>query len=220
MDSNPAAVILVKDTVGFKHMVKRIFGSPWSSVRVLRGELLKEYHHEEKKFNYVLQKDPPVFLKCADKDVVTLFTQEKFMLMKGIEKLVDRFAAFTDGILDFGMSLEIGSSVFVNTDKMKKKLIRATVHYIGEVQGYQGFQFGVELEVSINLFVIFFECVFLKISSLLKFAFWLEVCYRCYDSYYFYKTARTCSEPRSVEHRLSSAVEVRQLQETGSIRFP
>ena len=39
-----------------------------------------------------------------------------------------------------------------------------------------------------------------------------------HGSFYSYKTARTCSEPRSVEHRLSFTVEVRQLQETGSTR--
>ena len=34
----------------------------------------------------------------------------------------------------------------------------------------------------------------------------------------FYKTARTCSEPRSVEHRLSFAVEV--ITASGNLKHP
>ena len=153
MTSNPPAFILVQDIVGYKydsvvmHMVKRFFGTPQSTCRVLRGELLKEYHHEEKNYNYVLQKDPSIFLRCAEEEVAPLLTQKEFMLMEGIEKPRDRFDAFCDGILDFGSSLELGSRVFVhvyNEGRVNAKLIRATVHYIGAVQGYQGFQFGVE----------------------------------------------------------------------------
>ena len=160
MTSNPAAVILVQDKVGYKYdsvvkqMVKRFFGTPLSTSRVLRGELLKEYHHEEKRFNYVLQGDPSVFLRCADEDVAPLSTQKEFMLLEGIIRPTDRFYAFTDGTIDLGNSLEAGSRVFVtihNEGNVKTKLIRATVHYIGEVQGYQGFQLGVELKVSIHL---------------------------------------------------------------------
>ena len=160
MTSNPAMFFLVQDTMGYKydnvvkHVVKKIFGSPPSSVRVLRGELLKEYHHEEKQYNYVLQKDQSVFLRCADEDVAPLFTQKEFMLMEGIEKPVDRFSAFTDGMIEFGSSLTPGNGVFVtiySEGHANARLIRATVHYIGEVLGQQGFQFGVELKVSMNL---------------------------------------------------------------------
>ena len=157
MTSNPAAVILVADKLGYKydsvvkHLVKRFFRTPQSTVRILRGELLKEYHHDDKRYNYVLQKDPSVFLTCADEDVAPLFTNKEFMLMEGIEKQVDRFSAYCNGMIDLGMSLEHGSRVFVNENYGTEQLIRATVHYIGEVQGYQGFQFGVELTVSITI---------------------------------------------------------------------
>ena len=152
--ANWAGVMLLQDKVGYKYddVVKhKISGSPQCSVDITRGELLKDYHHEEKKYNYVLQRDPSVFLKCAYEDVAVLFTQEEFMLMEGIEKPVERLNAFTEGMIDFGLSLEPDSRVFVNTGKKEKKLIRGTVHYIGEVQGYQGFQFGVELKVSMHL---------------------------------------------------------------------
>ena len=155
MTSNPAAFLLVQHTVGFKydsvvkHVVKKIIGSPPSSVGVLRGELLKEHHDWEKSYNYVLQRDPLVFLRCDDEDVAPLLTQKEFMLMEGIEKPRDRFHAFNEGMLDFGSSLKPGSRVFVTYNEGHvKRLIRATVYYIGKVQGYQGFQFGVELKVS------------------------------------------------------------------------
>ena len=165
MTSNPAAFILVRDKEGYrydsvaKHMVMKMFfgtprSTPQSTCRVLCGELLKENHHDEINYNYVLQKDPSIFLRCADEDVAPLFAQKEFMLMEGIEKAADRFTAFNEGMLDFGLSLAPGSRVFVtvyNEGYVKKTLLRATVHYIGAVQGYQGFQLGVELKVSINL---------------------------------------------------------------------
>ena len=151
-----ASFILVQDKVGYtydsvvKQLVRYFLRSPPSTVCVLRGELLKEFHHEEKKYNYVLDKDPLVFLRCADEEVAPLCTQKDFMLLKGIEKPMDRFTVFTEGMTDFGSSLEPDSEVFVTTyneGHVKKRLIQATVHYIGEVQGCQGFQFGVELKV-------------------------------------------------------------------------
>ena len=162
MTSNPVAFILVQHKVGYKRndVVKWLFGNPRSTSRVLCGELLKEYHHEEQSYNYVLHKDPSVLLTCTDEEVAPLYTQKEFMLMEGIEKRRDRWDAFKEGMLDFGSSLEAGSRVFVtvyNAVYFESRLIRATVHYIGEVQGYQGFQFGVELKVSI----IYQSCVLL-----------------------------------------------------------
>ena len=157
MTSNLTAVILVQDTVGYKNdsVIKNkwkwYLGTSQSTVHVRRGELLKEYHHEEKKYNYVLQRDPSVFLRCADENVAPLLTQKEFMLMEGIEKPVDRFGAFIEGMIEFGMSLEPGSRVFVNIGTKDRRLIRAIVHYIGEVLGGQGCHFGVELKVSIIL---------------------------------------------------------------------
>ena len=97
----------------------------------------------------MLQKDQSIFLACADEEVTPLFTEKEFMLLKGIEKPQVRFNTFVDGKIDFGSILEPGSKVFVAI--YAEMLIRATVHYIGEVEGYQGFLFGVELKVSINL---------------------------------------------------------------------
>ena len=50
-----------------------------------------------------------------------------------------------------------------------------------------------------------------------------EVCYSCtrhflLSTFYSYKTARTCIEPHSVEHRLSFAVEVKTV--SGNWKHP
>ena len=183
MTTNPAAAfLLVQDKVGYKydnvvkHMVKRFFGTPQSTSRVLRGELLKEYHHEEKNYNYVLQKDPSVFLRCADEEVAPLLTQKEFMLLQGIEKRMDRFEAFTEGMLDLGSSLKPGSGVFVtiyNEGHVNTRLIRATVHYIGEVEGYHGFQFGVELKVSTSYLTILCSVFLYVVCNYHKIQIWL-----------------------------------------------
>ena len=161
MASNPTAFILLQDKVAYTNS---IFETSWSmdilnkashwDTIVTRGELLERQH----KYNYVLQRDPSVFLRCADKDVAPLYTLKEFLLMEGIVKPIDGFDAFTQGMIDFGSSLTPGNRVFAaidNEDYVKKRLIRATIQYIGKVQGYQGFLFGVELQVSVHIRLAF-----------------------------------------------------------------
>ena len=76
--------------------------------------------------------------------------------MEGIERPVDRFQAFTKGLLRFGLALKPCSTVQVTVyySKFERKHIKAIVGYIGEVEGFLGFQFGLEVLVSIFLLLI------------------------------------------------------------------
>jgi len=164
MSSNAATgYILLKGVEGFKY--KSVFKhlvrigmdiSPESIIPVPRGELMNSCSHFEKKFNHTLQSDQSVFLKCDDEEAASLHEKE-FMLLEGIDNPEDRFSAFAAGLVEFGSSLAPGSKVFVATNGAgyaAQNLTRATVHYIGEVEGYPGTQFGVELKVSMLTFYL------------------------------------------------------------------
>ena len=156
-DTAAAGGILLKDEEGFKyknihrHLVRSNMDiSPESTVTVKHGELVKYYNHLKKKYNYTSQSDQSVFLKCDDEDVAPLHLEE-FLLLEGFDNPADRYTAFTEGLMEFGLSLVPDSKVFVvtsGTSSAKQGLVRATVRYVGEVEDLPGTQFGVELNVS------------------------------------------------------------------------
>ncbi len=164
-DGAAAGFILLEDYFGheyensLKQTLKKLMGSPVITTRVLRrGELVKECQSDPK-YNYVLHRNSSIFLACKDENVHPLIKRKEFLMMEGIEKPHDRFTAFNKGKLELGLNLRQGNKVYVvvSTSGYSRDL-RATLHFIGEVKGLQGIQFGVEIRVG-NVELILLYCV-------------------------------------------------------------
>ncbi len=166
-DGAAAGFILLEDSIGYeyenplKQTFKKLMGSPVTTTRVLRGELVKECQSDPK-YNYVLHRNSSIFLTCKDENVAPLIKRKEFLMMEGIEKRHDRFTAFNKGKLELGLTLRLGSRVYVAafTSGYSRDL-RATLHFIGEVKGLQGLQFGVEIRVG-KVELILYLCVWGK----------------------------------------------------------
>ena len=145
--------ILVHDVTGTKYnkSLKRFIpGSQHSSVNVLRGELVSEIKPDNPPFNYVLSRDPNVYLFCTENEVAPLSSQD-FLLLEAISEPYDRIDAFNNK-LEWGAKLEPGASVYVTAkgpNLSVKESVRAVLHYKGEIGNIPGIQFGVEILVSL-----------------------------------------------------------------------
>ena len=152
--------ILLKDVQGFKAdgavkaVIKKLTGGDlYSTVKILRGELVEEYPMPELNFNMRLCRDPTVCMFVSEEGSHALapLSAEEFLLLEGIEQASDRFATFSNGGIDLGMDLVPGSKVYVEVYEaghVNSKQARATVQFKGKVQGLPGTMFGVEVLVS------------------------------------------------------------------------
>ena len=148
--------ILLKDVQGFKAdgatktVIKKMSdGDQYSTVNVLRGELVEEYAMPELNFNMRLFRDPSICMILSPDDLVPL-SAEEFLLLEGIQLASDRFATFRIGGIELGKSLVPGSEVYVEVygaGHVNSKQARSTVQYKGKVQGLPGTMFGIEIMV-------------------------------------------------------------------------
>ena len=154
--------ILLKDVRGFKAeggvksaIKKMTGGDQYSTVNVLRGELVEEYAMPGLNFSIHLCRDPTIFMSLSHDDLAPL-SAEEFLLLEGIEQASDRFATLRNGGVELGMNLGAGSRVYVevNVGHVKSKQARATVQFKGKVQGRLGTTFGVEIAVRYNRCII------------------------------------------------------------------
>ena len=149
--------ILLKDVQGTKcdggakSAIKKFIGSATQSpTNVLCGELLLG-HANDDYYNYVLSRDSNILMFCDINDIAPL-NHEEFLLLEAIKRPCDRLTAFRR--LEWGVSLKIGSAVFVTVpgDNLSlDKRARAVVHYRGTVGNLPGINFGVEIMVSLKL---------------------------------------------------------------------
>ena len=150
--------ILLKDVRGFKpeggvkSVIKKMTGGDqYSTVNVLRGELVEEYATPELNFNMRLCRDPTICMSLSPDDLAPLGAEE-FLLLEGIEQASDRFATLRNGGVELGMNLVPGSRVYVEVyvGHVNSKQARATVQFKGKVQGQPGTTFGIEITVRYN----------------------------------------------------------------------
>ena len=149
--------ILLKDVQGFKAdgtvkaVIKKITGGDqYSTVNILRGELVEEYAMPELNFNMRLCHDPTICMYLShDSLALAPLSAEEFLLLEGIEQASDRFSSFSNGGIELGMNLVPGSKVYVEVYGAGhvKKPARATVQFKGMVEGQPGTMFGVEILV-------------------------------------------------------------------------
>ena len=152
--------ILLKDVQGYKRdeavkaaIKKMTGGDPYSTVNVLRGELMEELYSmpELLNFNMRLCRDPTICLSLSlDSLAFAPLIAEEFSLLEGIQLASDRFDTFSNGGIELGMYLVPGSKVYVNfygANHVKIKQARATVQFKGKVQGLPGTTFGIEILV-------------------------------------------------------------------------
>ena len=148
--------ILVSDVTGTKYnksLLKRFIpGSTQKSpVNVLRGELVSE-KPDNPPFNYVLSRDPNVYLFCNENEVAPL-SSEDFLLLEAISEPYDRIDAFNNK-LEWGTKLEPGTGVYVTVKGPPlsvRERVLAVLHYKGEIGNIPGIQFGVEILVSLQV---------------------------------------------------------------------
>ena len=143
--------ILVLDVTGTKYKKRFISGS--TQLNVLRGELVSEIKPDNNPpFNYVLSRDPNVYLFCTENEVAPLSSKD-FLLLEAVSQPCDRIDAFNIK-LEWGANLEPGAGVYVT---MKgpyltvKERVRAVLHYKGEIGNIPGIHFGVEILVSLQV---------------------------------------------------------------------
>ncbi len=165
IDRAAAGFILLEDSIGYeyenplKQTLKKLMGSPVTTTRVLRGELVKECQFDPK-YNYVLHRNSSIVFACKDENVAPLIKRKEFLMMEGIEKPHDRFTAFNKGQLEFGLNLKQGSKVYVAAfSSGYTRDLRATLHFIGEVKRLQGIQFGVEIKVGNVELILLYLCI-------------------------------------------------------------
>ena len=146
--------ILLKDVQGFKAVgeVKSVInkmtgGELYSTVNILRGELVEEYAMSELNFNMRLCRDPTICMYLS-LDSLAPLSAEEFLLLEGIQLISDRFATFCNGGIELGMVLVPGSKVYVEVyEAGHVKHARATVQFKGKVRGLPGTTFGIEIKV-------------------------------------------------------------------------
>ncbi len=158
--------IMIKDVEGFKansavmSTIAKFTGrDQYSPVRVLRGELVEPCAVNDLNFNYRLVHDHSVFM-CVKEDDSAPLGKEEFLLLDAISKLSDRFTAFTNGALELGLALKQDSIVFVDMygpGQVKKGQVKGTIMYKGEVSGFPGTYFGIQVSYALFFFP-FFNC--------------------------------------------------------------
>jgi hypothetical protein len=157
MTSEIVGYLLLKDLKGTidsvaKSAIKKIIPgfTPYSSVNVLRGELLLGMKDESHRFNYMLLNDSSICLFCDETDVAPL-NSEEFLLLEATKKPVHRLDTFNHKLF-WGVKLKPGHAVYISipgANLSVKDNARATVHYKGQIGKLPGIYFGVEIVVRI-----------------------------------------------------------------------
>ena len=159
--------ILLQDSPGekantsFAGTVKTYLGKKYSSVVVMRGELLVPIPGDEitprsdglKPHNYRLKRDQTVSLYCKDDgdDIAPLDAYEE-LLLEGIKSITARYEVFisANNILDWGSNLKMGDAVYVGLLTQHTAPVQyaaAVIRYVGGLNGETGIHFGVEITV-------------------------------------------------------------------------
>lgn len=151
------AAILLKDVQGEKSLGKigGLFRS--NSKLVYRGELLliiprvKVVARKDGKnaHNYQLASDPAVTLFCIEGDVAPISNYE-YYLMAAVKSREARYELFQKDILDWGLKLKKGSSVYVTLKPISNQRAVSVIRYISPLPSEHGILFGVEIQVSKN----------------------------------------------------------------------
>ncbi len=146
--------IVIIDVEGFKangaikSTIAKFTGrDQYSTVRVLRGELVEPHAVNDLNFNFHLVHDHSVLMCVKEEDLAPL-GKEEFLLLDPISKPADRFDAFTNGALKLGLSLKVDSIVLVDVygpGHVKKGQAKGTIMYKGEVTGVPGTAFGIKV---------------------------------------------------------------------------
>ena len=133
-----------------------------------RGELLSPLESKQTLLNdsakYFVKNDPSTNLFCMPDDVAPLDHHESWLL-EGIESASERFEWFSEGKkLEWGPTLAVNDTVYASIPGLKPVVRRcstAIIRYIGQVKGFSGCQFGIEImvrfSISRNLFAFCFS---------------------------------------------------------------
>ena len=157
--------ILLKDSpaekanTSFTGTVKNFLSRKYSSVAVVRGELLVPIPENEitprsdgqTPHNYRLKQDPTVTLFCKEDDIAPL-TNYEFLLLEGIKSHMARFDVFSNQ-LDWGSKLKPGDAVYVGLPTQHAVPVHyaeAVIRYVGALKTEPGIQFGVEIMVRLQ----------------------------------------------------------------------
>jgi len=143
-----------RDTDGNSSVYTEMLISKGSLIQALvsHDELMEPFtnpHH-----NYKTLANAAVTLYCNCNQVHQLTTVQKDLLC-GVQDLSDRFKAVDK--LSWVETLEIGSSVYV-TLPLANSFQKATVQYIGEVNGEFGRKFGLKLMVCCIIIMQSYTC--------------------------------------------------------------
>ena len=138
--------LLLEDVVGYTKD-----GLFYTEVSISKGSLLQASvaHYTSvggityPQHNYILLADFSVTLFC-DSDLVHQLTTVQMDLLRGIQSLSDRLEEVQK--LSWAESLKIGFSVCVSLPSATSPQ-KATIRYIGEVNGESGRRFGLKLKV-------------------------------------------------------------------------
>lgn len=121
---------------------------------VSKGELLVEVvasagHAEEdaslQDYHLATSKGDSAIVS-ADSEVAAL-TDREFALLQAIEKRRTRYGVHQSGKCSWGAGLKVNDSVNVSLSKPDVQ-VYAAIRYIGQIRGYNGTMFGVEIVVS------------------------------------------------------------------------
>jgi len=165
--------LLLEDAVGYKRDTDGN-SSVYTEVLISKGSLIQALVTHDRLMepfvnpphNYKTMANAAVTLYCNCNQVHQLTTVQKDLLC-GVQDLSDRFKAVDK--LSWVETLEIGSSVYV-TLPSANSFQKATVQYIGEVNGEFGRRFGLKLMVC-NIIIMH-----LKLHN-------THVCHMCFDLY-------------------------------------
>ncbi len=160
-------VILMNDVEGWKipgrisSVVGKVLGTSSVTQKVLRGELLvalksRSSSHQKEGHpppNYHLKKDHIVVLCCKAEDVTPLVDHRDVKFLEGVQSLESRHALFVRGTkLEWAYCLNMDTKVHLQIPGPHISVPSCgigAIRYIGEVRGLPGWQFGVEITVSL-----------------------------------------------------------------------
>ena len=152
--------ILLNDRVGYtleRNLLSLGLSTKASPTQVLRGELLGALPEAEQPSDFhrialFAIERKSLRLECPTAEVTRLSDEEANLLL-AISSLGERYATFIDRKrLDFGRRLSPENQVFVSLKGLTKEL-PGVVWYKGELPSCPGTMFGIELIVSINLYL-------------------------------------------------------------------
>ena len=158
--------ILVHDRAGHvieRNMLALGLSTKSTPTQVLKGELLEALPEGKQPEDLTRIALSGIFdrkslrLECRTEDVALLSSEDADLLL-AISSVGLRYETFIDRKqLDFGRRLLPGSQVFVNSVKGISKSLPGVVWYKGNLPYTLGTMFGVELVVSIRLYLCYFQ---------------------------------------------------------------